>query len=196
MSIIEQFAINNLREAVAHFHNLFVQKDNYMSQLHEAGFIKPKYEALPAKYFLREYEVVDKGNDYALHIQKQSDGKRYYFPNAFILREAVAQNALGMPDNHYYVIIFRKKWLNSWGRNLGNLEGQGINLPGRILEYVDNNKMTNQSELVLILGNKDIYTVNMDTVWKYYNKMKVPLFVNQFSQLVSGLPKDLFKLWN
>ncbi len=187
----QQFLINNLREAVEYF------RKGDSRPLYDAGVIKPTYENLGRKYFIREHDIGDKDNDFNVLIQKQSDAKRFGSPVAHILRYDIKANALGIMDAHYYIIIYRRKWLGNWGRNLGDAgEGPGVAVPGRILQYVENNKMDHQSDLVLVLGDGSIHQAGLAGLRRFYDKkLKIPLYVSQWGQLMTGFPKELFELW-
>ena len=183
--------INSLREAASFFHNSVVE-DKVLKQ---AGLIKPRYENLSRKYYNRDHSAGDDSNEYNMYIQKQLP-KGDSRPNIAIVLKEDTVSPLGSPDYHYYVVIYRKKWLNRWSDTLDKPKYSnqlGIYLPIRILDYLEDNGIIQQSELVLVLPDCSIHKAPCNLVHDFiYKKLNRAAFVNAYSQVCSAVAKEIF----
>ena len=150
-------------------------------------------EKLDDKYFMQEHDAKESGYGYV--VKKQEWPRRADYPLAIIMREEFT-NGLGMEDFYYYFIMYRHKLSTGWFKtfDLKKYERQpGIYIPFDILARIRDDKVLEQSRLVIVMEDSTIYIMDAKPAFDFYEKNGKPLFLNSRGLLMTGLPISEFK---
>ena len=112
-------------------------------------------------------------------------------------------SGLGIRDHRYYYVVRRERFFNRWANTLyerakKHFDKDGITLKTDIIIHSLKNPltMTDTSEistLVLVMGNSDIYYMNLDKINRLAAK-GLGVVTDKWNQQVVGIPKDEFSL--
>jgi hypothetical protein len=191
--------------AALYFGIEYTRRQDKIINIKPIGKVKPVVEIMDKKYYEREYEAYEKGNDHRVLVRKQENNTRYNWENpskddttskpiSIILGKEIKKNGLGISDMYYYYVLFKKKTLNSWARSLGMtkyIRSSGIYIPFSILKHIDNQKVKEFSELALVLGDGRIFTIASRDLFKYFFKHKMPLLINAYGQMMTAIPLEI-----
>jgi hypothetical protein len=193
-NIQELLEVANLDMAVLHFGVKFSEKYGLTTyNLKPVGIVPPVFEEMDNyAHYEREMDIGDPDNKFGMLVRKQIyQNKKKDRPVSVILKKEIEKNGLGLEDEYYYYIIYRKGLLNTWGNALGLKKYQralGFYLPFSIMKHIDESKVKFRAELVLVLGDGRIYTVKAEDLFRYFFKIKMALIINAWSQCVTGIP--------
>lgn len=200
--------ITDLTSAAIHF----LDKYNYdilgssIANIKRTKTLEAKIEEnMDIKYYEREYEATEKDNEYGIHVQKQEErryisktGEPYKRKTCIVLSKEIESNSLGIEDYYYYYILYRKKTLTSWSSQLNMSKkfcrSPGFYLPFSILKHIDTNKAKETSEIVFVLADPErgitprFYSARSRNIFKYFIKNKMPLMINRYGEMVTGIP--------
>lgn len=186
--------ISNLREAVTLYRTVMLVSDIYLDQ---AGIVRPIYEKMDAKYFEREYEAFEAGNEFQMPVRKQAEtlwiSDR---PFAIVLKEEV-KNALGMDDYAFHYLVYRKKPIIKWSETINVPKYRskpGIYLPFAVLKHMQRNMVLRNSFLVAVFADGRIYRAKTGDIADYFIKtIREKMFINEYGVLTTGISMDLFQ---
>jgi hypothetical protein len=204
--LVSDSSISDLDMAALYFGIEYTRRQDKIINIKPAGKVKPVVEIMDKKYYEKEYEAYEKGNDHRVLVRKQENNTRYNWENpskddttskpiSIILGKEIKKNGLGIEDEYYFYVIFRKKTLDSWSRSLDikkYIRTPGIYIPFSILKHIDNQKVKEVSELCLVLGDGRIYTIPSRDLFKYFFKHKMPLLINAYGQMMTAAPLEIF----
>lgn len=182
--------VTNLRQAVSYFTSKMLDKDTYLAY---SGKVKAVYDKMDAKYFLKEYQAFEEGNDYGnMPVRKQAEtlwiSDR---PFAIALRHDI-KNGLGIDDSEFYYVFFRKRLSFRWSSTFNNLNrykgSGGIYLPFAVLKHIEKNKVQKITKLVLVLGDGRIFVSTYEKVTRFYFSFNMPLMINEWGVTVTPVP--------
>ena len=184
-----------LRDAVDLYKAVMVGKNVYLNY---SGKVRPHYEKMHHKYFERDYAPFEEGNDFGVPVRKQAEtlwvSDR---PFAIVLKESIT-NQLGIQDNVFHYVTFRKKPIHKWSEsiNVPKYRGkQGIYLPFTILEHMKKNMVLRNAYLVVIFGDDGrIYRIKTGELTDYFIKtIKEKMYINEWGVLSTGISLELFE---
>lgn len=211
MSVFDKVVqVTDLTSAAIYFldkYNSDILKE--VSNIKRTKTLESKIEIMNKKYFDREYSATEKDNEYGIPVQQQ-EGVRYHTLDkndntnkrniCIVLSKEIDSNNLGIEDYYYYYILYRKKTLTSWSSQLNMSKkfcrSPGFYLPFSILKHIDNNKVKEISEIVFVLADQErgiqprIYSTKSSNIFKYFLKNKMPLLINRWGEMVTGIPLD------
>jgi hypothetical protein len=197
-------SIPDLEIAVSHFGIRWAEsKYPKLINLKRRDKVFANLRSLDRKYFEQDFSAQESGFGYRV---KKQEGARFNYrtkeeneehqqPISIVLSEEF-QNGLGMDDFFYYFIIYRKKISNTWGKSLNLTKFErhpGFYIPFDILKYIEDNKVQEQSYLVVVLQDTDIYKQGAKTASEFTMKNDFPVFLDSRGVLTTGLPLDGFE---
>lgn len=210
MSVFDKVVqVKDLTSAAIYFLDRYNGDLSSISNIKRTKTLESKIEVMNKKYFDKEYAATEKDNEYGIPVQQQ-EGKRYHFQDkkdkmnnrktCIILSKEIDSNPLGIEDYYYFYILYRKKTLTSWSSQL-NMSKKFCRVPGfyipfSVLKHIDNNKVKETSEIVFVLADPEkgiqtrIYSAKSSNIFSYFLKNKMPLMINRWGEMVTGIPLD------
>lgn len=192
----EKKVIFGLRDAVDLYKAIMARNNVHLNY---AGKVRPYYEKMHHKYFERDYAPFEKENDFGVPIRKQAEtlwiSDR---PFAIVLKESII-NQLGIEDNVFHYVTFRKKPIHRWSEsiNVPKYRGKpGIYLPFTVLEHMKKNMVLRNAYLVVVFGGDGgrIYRIKTGELTDYFIKtIKEKMYINEYGVLNTGISMDLFE---
>lgn len=191
-----EIEITTLDSATRYFCNIYTAKNPLASMTYDTS-VKPKYEDLDKKFYESDYDVGDEGNPYPLPVRKQYQFERTDRPVAKIVSTKV-YNALGMPDRYFYYVLARTRgWYRGWAKTFDfkkYIGSDGIYIPATVIRHIFDNKVLEHSSIAIVTGDGQIWLAKSKAVDDFYLKHQ-KVFVNAYSQIMVGIPKELFEKW-